>query len=183
LFLQPGDEIIIEAYSLVPCDCYVSSGESEVDQSTVTGESLPIAKVTGNLLMSGTRNISGRLTAVIEKQHSDSTLSMIIQSMVEGTTHRSQIQDRIQYATGGFVTLILFLAAITSLFTWIRSERIPNTLQRINMTAHRAMTVLAAACPCALNLAVPAAIFSCLGKKTKYTVNGLGSQLTMSRCC
>lgn len=160
LSLRPGDEIVLAPNSIVPCDCYVLSGVGMVDESSMTGESLPKACETGDFLMSGTLMLSSTVIAVVSSSQQDSALERLIDSVSTATetSPKSVVTDVL---TARLVQIIILLA-IFSLLNAIRSNTGSN-LSRLYAAGDRAMAVLASACPCALGLASPTAVMSGLG--------------------
>ena len=157
--LRPRDEIEIGTGSMIPCDCYILSGESLVDQSTMTGESLPISKKPGDFLMSGTQNLSSKVVAVVSKAQEDSALENLISS-ISTATESSRADAKADLIISRFVLIILFLALIGFTGTLSSNWTGPDLFMTINMACERAMAILASACPCALGLATPSAVMA-----------------------
>lgn len=159
--LRLHQEIVIEPGSIIPCDCYVIEGTSTVDQSIMTGEAVPVRKSTGDFLLAGTRNLSHSLIAIVYKEQHDSALDQLIDSISTATEHKMDGQEGVERITTYFVLAILMLTVLGFLMAFSSSGN--NTLplvDRINLASERAMTILAAACPCALGLATPSAIMA-----------------------
>lgn len=156
--LQPGDEFEIGIASIIPCDCYVLDGNSLVDQSTMTGESVPISKGPGDCLMSGTQNLSHALVAVVHKAQEESALESLISS-ISTSTESATLDARTSSLLSWFVFLILALAILGFCMTWrIRASAGTSLGMAVNAACERAMAILASACPCALGLAAPSAV-------------------------
>jgi len=159
--LRQQQEIVIDPSSIIPCDCYVIEGTSVVDQSIMTGESVPARKTTGDFLLAGTRNLSHPLAAVVYKEQRDSSLDQLIDSISTATEHKMDGQEGVEAITTYFVLGVLILTALGFFKTFASSQQLSLTLvDRINLASERAMTILAAACPCALGLATPSAIMA-----------------------
>jgi P-type Cu+ transporter len=159
ILLQPRDEIIIDAGAIIPCDCYVIEGTSVVDQSTMTGEWLPVTKTAGDVLMSGTRNLSNELVAVVVREQLGSALEQLVSS-ISSTTEKSSSDGPSEVVSSHFVLGILSLAMIGFGWTFATCEQQSPFLERLNLACGRGMAILASACPCALGLATPSAIMT-----------------------
>ncbi|KAK3700407.1 hypothetical protein LTR37_016018 [Vermiconidia calcicola] len=157
--LVPRDEIVLGTGSVIPCDCYIVTGETVVDQSTMTGESPPAKKRPGDFLMSGTQNLSAEVVAVVAKPQEDSALANLISS-ISTATETSDFNNGTDLIISRFVVIILFLTAVGFVYT-LRSRwgEVEISLS-INMACERAMAILASACPCALGLAAPSAVMA-----------------------
>lgn len=162
MLLQPGDRIVIEQGSLIPCDSFIEEGISTIDESSVTGEAIPVKKATGDFVLSGSRNISRPLIAVVRKGQHESSLMSLIDEISFATDQRIKGQEKINAMVSYFVIAVLVLATAASLqsFTLARA----TFIGRINFALEKAMTILAAACPCGLGLAVPSAMMAGIGK-------------------
>ena len=158
--LQPGDEISIDPGSLVPCDCYVLEGRSMLDQSTLTGESVPVSKGPGDFLMSGTVNCSSRIYAIVYKAQEDSALECLISSISTSTESR-MLDSNTDLIISRFVSIILAIAIFGFALTWrSATSRQERAVLALNAAFERAMAILASACPCALGLATPSAVMA-----------------------
>ncbi len=153
--IRPDDVVIVRPGDRIPVDGRVLSGASSVDQSPITGESLPADKATGDEVFAGTINLYGALVLSVERLGADTALEQIIHLVEEAEAAKAPTQrlaDR--YATW-FVPIVLLAAALTYLFTgdtWLTSGSVV-----------RAVAVLVVACPCALVLATPTAIAAGIG--------------------
>lgn len=161
MVLRPGDEVRVDAGAIVPCDCYITSGISMFDQATLTGESLPVRRVVGDFLMSGTRNLATGVYAVVAKTQDESALEQLVSSIsaaVEGPSS-SGITDLIN---AQFVRGIILIAAFCASRSWFASPMDTTAFSRAIYAGERAMAVLASACPCAMGLAIPTAVMSAI---------------------
>ncbi|KIX96807.1 uncharacterized protein Z520_07527 [Fonsecaea multimorphosa CBS 102226] len=163
--LAPLDTYHIPPQSLIPCDSYVVRGSSLVDEASMTGESLPSRKTVGAFLMSGTRNLSASLVAIVLKDQAQSSLERLVESVEAATEMKydpaqkdgNAMEDVI---TKDFVVVILVLTLIGFISKFVISaDSIPIT-DRLNMASERAMAILASACPCAIGLATPSAVMA-----------------------
>lgn len=162
--LKKYEEIVINPMSIVPCDCYMLEGYTAVDESTMTGESLPVSKDVGDFLMSGTRNISSRIVAVVTAEQHESSLEKLIESISSATEQRRESNYGVDSLVRHFVAGILVLALLGFGLTLYTVEGL--FLPKFNVAAQRAMAILAASCPCALGLAGPSATMAGIGMIT-----------------
>lgn len=156
--LRPGDIISIKPGETIPTDCSIISGETEVDESLLTGESTAIPKTQGEALIGGSVNRSGILTARVEQVGAGTVLSHIGRLLDRAQSERpalSQLADRIARY---FVTAVISIAAIVGLY-WSQAE--PGRALEIMLA------VLVVTCPCALSLATPAALTVAIGRMAR----------------
>ncbi len=149
--IVPGDLVLLRPGSRIPVDGRVISGASSVDESAVTGESLPVEKGAGDTLVSGTINLHGSLSFKAERVGGDSMLSRIIRMVEEAQGSKAPIQKLADTVSAVFVPAVLGIALVTGLVWWLVAG---NPTQAILS----AVAVLVIACPCALGLATPTAI-------------------------
>lgn len=162
VLLQQGDQIIIEQDSLVPCDCFIENSTSTIDESSITGEATPIEKTTGDFIFSGSRNISRPLTAVVNKGQHESSLMKLVDEISFATDQKIEGQQKINVMVSFFVMAVLLLAALASFRSFVAPRA--TLVGRINIALEKAMTILAASCPCGFGLAVPSAMMAGIGK-------------------
>jgi Cu+-exporting ATPase len=158
-----GDQIVIGPHSLLPCDAYVIDGNSDVDESLVTGESLPVSKTVGDFLLAGTRNGSSVLTAIVQNDQRSSFLMNLIESVASAHESKVGIEEVIGYVTQYFVAGIMLLALARGIGVFLCLRESTSILVKIKLAATASMIVLTAACPCALGLSTPSAIMAGLG--------------------
>jgi Cu2+-exporting ATPase len=139
----PGDR--------VPLDGAVTSGEADVDESMLTGESAPVTKSAGSTVYAGTCAITGRLRIRVSGNAKQTLLASIIRTVEEAQARKAPIQGVADKVAGWFVPVTILLAAAT--FAWWRLAGAPLVTALMN-----AVSVLVIACPCALGLATPLAI-------------------------
>ncbi len=156
--LQPGDHVRIRPGETIPADSVVLEGRSTVDESLLTGESLPVAKGPGEKLVGGSINIESPLTARVEKTGPDTILSSILRLLDRATAEKPRLAQLADRIAAGFVTAVLLLAGLTALYWWNHDAALwlPATI-----------AVLVVTCPCALSLATPAAITAATGHLTR----------------
>lgn len=153
--IQVGDIIRVLPGETIPVDGEITLGETSVDQSNITGESLPIDKSVGDSVFSGTINCFGAIDICAVKKGADSSLQKLIGMVQEAQSKKASIQRIADKWASWLVPVSLLLAVIAYLAT---SDII------------RAVTILVVFCPCALVLATPTAIMASIGQATKYGV-------------
>ena len=149
--VKVGDVIVIRTGEYIPVDAIIISGAGSVDQSTMTGESIPVDKSVGDEVFCGTVNVNGYFTAKATKVGEDTSLNKIVELVKNVNLSKAPIAKIADKVSGVFVPSVMLLAVIT-LFIWkIAGESLSFSLQR-------AVAVLLISCPCALGLATPVAI-------------------------
>lgn len=152
-----GDTIIVPAGARVPVDARVCDGNSSIDESAITGESMPVHKQAGSTIFSGTINGNGLLRAVALNTRNESSLSHIIHLVGEATAAKAPIARLADRIAGVFVPVVVFLAIITALLWLLCGASLP-------FAVGCSVAVLVISCPCALGLATPVAIMAGAGK-------------------
>ncbi len=157
--VQPGDRLRVRPGEKIPVDGVVVEGESNVDESMITGEPLPVAKGTGDRLIGATVNTTGSMIMRAEKVGADTLLAQIVRMVSEAQRSRAPIQKLADMVSAWFVPAVVLVAvaafAVWSL--WGPEPRLAHAL--VN-----AVAVLIIACPCALGLATPMSIMVGTGK-------------------
>ncbi len=157
--IQVGDLFQIRPGERVPIDGEVLEGESYIDESMLTGESLSVRKMSGAKLYSGTQNRQGSLIAVATAVGSHTALAGIIKLVQEAQNSRAPIQKLADKISNIFVPIVLLIALITFLSWW--------GISGYGVALIYAVAVLVIACPCALGLATPTAIMVGSGRGAK----------------
>ncbi len=162
--IQVGDRIVVRPGEKIPVDGVVVEGHSAVDESMVTGESMPVSKGVGDEVIGGTVNREGALVIEAKRIGADTFLSQVIKLVEESLGRKPPIQRMVDKVAGIFTFIVIGIAAATFL-TWygVLGAGIAKAL--INSVA-----VLVVACPCALGLATPMAISIGTGKAAEYGV-------------
>ena len=168
--LRDGKEIVVSSESIrihdivvirpgqrIPVDGKVISGAGYVDQSAITGESLPVEKNVGDSVISATMNENGTFQFEAEKVGEDTTLAKIIQLVDDAGNSKAPIARLADKVSGVFVPVVILIALITFV-AWLISG------QTIQFALSNAISVLVISCPCALGLATPVAIMVGTGK-------------------
>ena len=145
------DIFVVRPGGAIPVDGIIKEGECTVDESALTGESVPVDKASGDKVSAGTINRSGFITCRAEKVGEDTTLAQIIKMVSESSGSKAPIARIADKVSGIFVPAVLIIAAIVFVIWLITGADIGYSLTR-------AISVLVVSCPCALGLATPVAI-------------------------
>jgi P-type Cu+ transporter len=160
-----GDEVVVRPGERVPVDGDVVHGESAVDESMLTGESLPVAKGVGDRVIGGTINRTGAFRLRATTLGRDSVLARIVQLMRDAQGSRAPIQALADRISGVFVPIVISIAIATFAAWFVVAEAAPAV-----RGFAAAVTVLIIACPCAMGLAVPTAVMVATGKGAELGV-------------
>lgn len=160
-----GDQLIIKPGEKIPVDGVVLEGNSSVDESMLTGESLPIDKKHGDMVIGATVNKNGRLVMEATKVGKESTLAQIIQVVEEAQGSKAPIQRIADRISGIFVPIVVGIAVVTFLiwFFIISPGQFAEALEKM-------IAVLVIACPCALGLATPTSIMVGSGRAAELGI-------------
>lgn len=181
--LEIGDYIKIGHGESPPVDCVIVDGESNFDESALTGESVPVKHVEGHQVFSGTVNVGS--TSIIGKVTSlegDSLLSQIVNTVRDGQLRKAPMERTADLITGYFVPIIVALAIITWII-WLalgHSGALPESYLDIDIggwtvwSLDFAIAVFVIACPCGIGLAAPTALFVGSGLAAKYGILAKG---------
>ena len=146
-----GDIFVVRPGENIPVDGTILEGNSSVDESTLTGESIPVDKVAGSTVSAGTLNQSGFIRCEATRVGEDTTLSQIIQMVSDAAATKAPIAKVADKVSGVFVPAVILIAVITVII-WL------VTGHTIGFALARGISVLVISCPCALGLATPVAI-------------------------
>ncbi|HZY53023.1 MAG TPA: heavy metal translocating P-type ATPase [Reyranella sp.] len=154
-----GDSLRVRPGEKVPVDGTVSDGNGEVDEASITGEAMPVAKEPGAKVIGGTVNLSGAFVMAADKVGADTVLARIVKMVSEAQRSRAPIQRLADVVSGWFVPVVLLAAAIAAAgwVLWGPPPVFENALIA-------AVAVLIIACPCALGLATPMSIMVGVGR-------------------
>jgi Cd2+/Zn2+-exporting ATPase len=156
-----GDLVVVRPGERIPVDGFVCSGEAAVNQTAVTGESIPVAKNPGDEVFVGTLAESGALVIEATRVGEDTTLARIAALVESAQQRNAPIQRTMDRLAGWLVPVMLLLAA---------------TVFALTHDAHRAITVLIVTCPCALILASPTAVMAAIARAARAGVLIKGGQ-------
>lgn len=155
--ISKDDIVIIKPGSSVPIDGVIIEGKSSIDQSSITGESIPVEKNIGDNVVSGTINKNGYLKVKATKVGEDTTLSQIIKLVEEASNSKAPISRLADKVSGVFVPIVISIAVLATIF-WVFQG------QSFEFALSIGIAVLVISCPCALGLATPVAIMVGTGK-------------------
>ena len=161
--IRLGEVIVVRPGERIAVDGDVLDGVSAVDESMLTGESLPVPKRAGDLVMGGTLNQNGSLRYRAARLGSDSTLARIIKLLRDAQSSRAPIQKLADRISAIFVPTVLVIAVITFIL-W----RLLAPERGLMQAFAAAVTVLVIACPCAMGLAVPTAVMVATGRGAHF---------------
>ena len=155
-----GDRVLVRPGEKIPVDGNVESGQSAVDESMLTGESVPVEKAAGDSVFGATMNTTGALRLVATKVGADSALQQIVRLVQEAQGSKAPIARLADKISGVFVPIVIAIALVTFVIWWFASP----AESRLSMALVTAVSVLIIACPCALGLATPTAIMVGTGR-------------------
>ena len=153
-----GDELIVRPGERIPVDAIVSGGHTSVDESMITGESMPVERRTGDQVIGATINKTGMIRVRAEKVGQDTVLAHIVKLVEEAQAGRAPIQRIADQISAYFVPAVIIVAT-TSALAWYFVGRIG-----LNFALLSFVSVIVIACPCALGIATPAALMVGTGK-------------------
>ena len=177
-FLKAGDKIIIKEGETIPLDGVIISGSTSVDESLLTGESLPIYKEEGDKVIGGSVNKDGSITVLIDKSKKDNVLNKIISLVMEASNMDTKLTRKVDKVTRIFVPIILVISVIVFCI-WLGIDYGANSGNAILNTHFTsafdeafsfAISVMVVSCPCALGLATP---ISLLVGSSIFAKNGI----------
>ena len=159
-----GDRIVVKPGERFPVDGTLLEGQTQVDESMLTGEPLPVLREPGDKLTGGSINGEGRVVLQVTAVGSETVLSRIIRLVEDAQAAKAPIQRLVDQVAAVFVPVVLVVSLVT-LLTWLWWAGAPFETAVIH-----AVAVLVIACPCALGLATPAAIMAGTGVAAKYGI-------------
>lgn len=155
--VEPGDTVIVKPGMHIPVDGTVMSGYTSVDESMLTGESIPVEKQEGDFVYSGTVNKNGAVRIRTDQKSGDTALSQIVRMIEQAQNSKAPIARLADVISGWFVPAVAVIAIVAAAAWLIAGEGIAFALTIF-------VAVLVIACPCALGLATPTAIMAGTGK-------------------
>ncbi len=158
--LRSGDLILIKSGEQVPVDCKILTGIASVNESIITGESMPLQKNAKDKLIGGSILEDGNVKAQVTAAAKDSVLANIVQLVNQMQAHKPPVQQLADRISAIFVPAVLIIAAITFVANYVYLHEFQAALMR-------SIAVLVIACPCAMGLATPAAIAVGLGRAAR----------------
>ena len=163
--VEAGEVVVVRPGERIPVDGEVVSGESAVDESMLTGESVPVAKKAGDAVIGGTINRTGAFRYRATTLGADSVLARIVKLMRDAQGSRAPIQKLADRISGVFVPIVISIAIATFVAWFIAADVAPAV-----RAFAAAVAVLIIACPCAMGLAVPTAVMVATGKGAELGV-------------
>ena len=160
-----GDTLRVFPGQRIPTDATVLSGTSEVDESVISGESLPVQKKIGSKVLCSTLNYTGSLTIRVDKVGKTTLLYRIIELVKKAQYSQPPIQNLADRISSYIIPFVLFSSAITFLF-WFLTGPKPS----LHLALTNAISVLVIACPCSIGLAAPMSIVVAMGKSARKGV-------------
>ncbi|MBV5297450.1 MAG: copper-translocating P-type ATPase [Rhodoferax sp.] len=158
-----GDELVVRPGERFAVDAELREGHTQVDESMLTGEPLPVAKKAGDRVTGGTLNGDGRVIIRVRAVGVDTVLAGIIRLVEDAQAGKAPIQRLVDQVSAVFVPVVLLLALATLLGWWLGGSA-------LEVAIIHAVTVLVIACPCALGLATPAAIMAGTGVAAQHGI-------------
>ncbi len=161
----PGDIVLVKPGTKIPVDGEVIEGLSSVDESMLTGESIPVEKKPGDTVIGATVNKNGMLKIKANKVGRDTALAQIIRVVEEAQGSKAPIQRIADVISGIFVPIVVAIAALTFViwYVWGAPGQFSDALEK-------AIAVLVIACPCALGLATPTSIMAGSGRAAEFGI-------------
>ncbi|CAH1213581.1 Copper-exporting P-type ATPase [Paenibacillus auburnensis] len=161
----PGDIVLVKPGTKIPVDGEVIEGLSSVDESMLTGESIPVEKKPGDTVIGATVNKNGMLKIKANKVGRDTALAQIIRVVEEAQGSKAPIQRIADVISGIFVPIVVAIAALTFViwYVWGAPGQFADALEK-------AIAVLVIACPCALGLATPTSIMAGSGRAAEFGI-------------
>ena len=154
--IKENDILVCKPGMKLAVDGIITNGTTHIDESFITGESIPSKKEKGNKVIAGSLNIDGYIEYKAEKIGKNSTISEIVRLVVEATNTKSPISKLADKVSGIFVPLVMLIATITLISYLLLGYN-------LNISLTRFVTVLVISCPCALGLATPLAVVVAMG--------------------
>jgi Cu+-exporting ATPase len=164
--VHQGDVLRVRPGEKIPVDGKLTEGKSNVDESMITGEPLPVEKQTGDDVIGGTVNQTGSFLMTAEKVGQETVLARIVSMVAEAQRSRAPIQKLADQVSGYFVPAVVLIAVVTFLVWAIAQPQQPA----LAWALVNAVAVLIIACPCALGLATPMSIMVGIGRGAKEGV-------------
>lgn len=155
--VKPGDVVVIRSGGSIPIDGTVISGRAAIDQSALTGESIPVEKSVGDTVAAATINTEGYIEVRVDKVGEDTTLSQVIRMVEQAGGSKAPIARLADKIAGVFVPVVMGIALLT-LIIWMLATK------DVEFALNCAISVLVISCPCALGLATPVAIMVGTGR-------------------
>jgi P-type Cu+ transporter len=161
--IERDERVLVKPGERIPVDGTLSKGQSQVDESLISGESLPLAKAVGDKVTGGSVNLDGVIEVTATQVGAESTIAKIIQQVEQAQGAKAPVQALVDKVSAVFVPMVLVVALITLLGWGFATGQWQQGLLN-------AVAVLVIACPCALGLATPAAIMAGTGTAARFGI-------------
>ena len=161
--LRVGDLVVILPGERIPADAVIASGRTTVDESMLTGESVPLERSVGDRILAGSLNYDGAITATVESAGEGTTLRQIARLVEQAQGSRAPMERLADRVSAIFVPVVLGLAVLT-FAGWLLA------VHSFSLAVAATVAVLVIACPCAMGLAVPAALTVAIGRGAQFGV-------------
>lgn len=159
--LKVGDKILIKPGEMVPVDCKIIKGTSSLNTANITGESAEVFVKEEESILSGSINLNGSLTCIVEKDIKNSTASQIVDLVYEATNNKGKTEKFITKFSKIYTPIVIVMAIVIATI-------VPLILKAdFKEWILRALVFLVASCPCSIVISVPLAFFSCIGAISK----------------
>ncbi|MEI5906956.1 heavy metal translocating P-type ATPase [Bacillus spongiae] len=160
-----GDILVVKPGEKIPVDGEIIEGRTAIDESMITGESVPVDKTVGDAVIGATLNKNGSLKMKARKVGKDTALAQIIKVVEEAQGSKAPIQRLADYISGIFVPIVVVIAILTFIvwIVWIEPGNVGEAIEKL-------IAVLVIACPCALGLATPTSIMAGSGRAAEYGI-------------
>ncbi|MEE9336056.1 MAG: cation-translocating P-type ATPase [Granulosicoccaceae bacterium] len=159
MILKPGDNVFVDTGDTVPADGTVSEGASSLDESLLTGESVPVTRCNGDRVVAGSVNVENPLVVTVTQAGSGTLLSGIAQLVRKAQFEKPRVSQLVEKITSWFVLIVLSVASLVAISGYLNGAE-----QWLSAT----IAVLIVSCPCALALATPAATSMSMGNALKH---------------
>ena len=170
--LKPGDVVIVKPGERLPADGEVIEGASSVDESMLTGESMPVEKRVGDALSGGTMNLTGSFVYRATRTGSETAVARIIKLVRDAQMSKAPVQRLVDRISAVFVPIVIAIAAVTFL-VWLFLGPQPS----LTFAVLNGVAVLIVTCPCALGLATPTAVVAGTGRGAQLGILIRGSDV------
>lgn len=157
-----GDIIVVKPGEKIPLDGIIIAGNSSIDTSCLTGESMPVDKGINEEVLSGSINQTGVLTIKVTKSFKESTVSKILYLVEKASNKKSETENFITKFAKYYTPIVILIAAIIAI--------VPSIIFKDTVWIYKGLTFLVVSCPCALVLSIPLTYFSGLGSASKYGI-------------
>ena len=165
--LRTGDVVVVKPGQKVPLDGVIVRGQSAIDESMISGESVPVEKAVGDEVIGATVNTTGLLHVRVTKQRGETVLDQIIRMVREAQGSEAPIQQLADRVAGIFVPIVILIALAAGTF-WAFAAPVlglvPPEMSQVPLALYIMVTIFVIACPCALGLATPTAVMVGVGR-------------------